>query len=61
MHFRQAHQPVTRVTVNKVINQLASCCPPHRLDIPVKFIGVGEQIDDMQPFDRNMFVDALFD
>ncbi len=31
------------------------------LDIPVKFIGVGEQIDDMQPFDRNMFVDALFD
>ena len=31
------------------------------LDIPVKFIGVGEQIDDMQPFDRDMFVDALFD
>ena len=31
------------------------------LDIPVKFIGVGEQIDDMQPFDADMFVDALFD
>lgn len=29
------------------------------VDIPVKFIGVGEQIDDMQPFDPNMFVDAL--
>ncbi len=28
-------------------------------DIPVKFIGVGEQIDDMQPFDAKMFVDAL--
>ena len=29
------------------------------IDIPVKFIGVGEQIDDMQPFDTKMFVDAL--
>lgn len=29
------------------------------VDIPVKFIGVGEQIDDMQPFDSKMFVDAL--
>ena len=29
------------------------------VDIPVKFIGVGEQIDDMQPFDAAMFVDAL--
>ena len=29
------------------------------LDIPVKFIGVGEQIDDMQPFDAQMFADAL--
>ena len=29
------------------------------VDIPVKFIGVGEQIDDMQPFDAKMFVDAL--
>lgn len=29
------------------------------IDIPVKFIGVGEQIDDMQPFDAKMFVEAL--
>ena len=29
------------------------------VDIPVKFIGVGEQIDDMQPFDAAMFVEAL--
>ncbi len=29
------------------------------IDIPVKYIGVGEQIDDMQPFDAKMFVDAL--
>lgn len=30
------------------------------LDIPVKFIGVGEKIDDMQPFDQTEFVNALF-
>ncbi|MDQ5983698.1 MAG: Signal recognition particle receptor FtsY [Eubacteriales bacterium SKADARSKE-1] len=30
------------------------------LDIPVKFIGVGEQIDDLQPFDADSFVEALF-
>ncbi len=30
------------------------------LNIPVKFIGVGEKIDDMQPFDASEFVDALF-
>ena len=30
------------------------------LKIPVKYIGVGEQIDDLQPFDRKSFVEALF-
>ena len=29
------------------------------VDIPVKYIGVGEQIDDMQPFNAQMFADAL--
>jgi signal recognition particle-docking protein FtsY len=31
------------------------------LDIPVKLIGVGEGIDDLQAFDKGKFVDALFD
>jgi fused signal recognition particle receptor len=31
------------------------------LQIPVKFIGVGEKIDDMQEFDAKQFVDALFE
>ena len=31
------------------------------LGIPVKFIGVGEKIDDMQEFDADEFVSALFD
>ncbi len=29
--------------------------------IPVRFIGVGEEIDDLRPFDAAEFVDALFD
>lgn len=33
----------------------------NELGIPVKLIGVGEKIDDLQPFDSHMFVDALFD
>ena len=31
------------------------------LDIPVKYIGVGESIDDLQKFDADAFVNALFD
>ncbi|MCR4759982.1 MAG: signal recognition particle-docking protein FtsY [Oscillospiraceae bacterium] len=33
----------------------------HELGIPVKLIGVGEGIDDLQPFDSKSFIDALFD
>ena len=31
------------------------------LNLPVKFIGVGEQIDDLRPFSAKDFVDALFE
>ena len=31
------------------------------LGLSVKFIGVGEQVDDLQPFDAAAFADALFD
>ena len=31
------------------------------LKIPVKYIGVGETIDDLQKFDAEQFVNALFD
>lgn len=31
------------------------------LDIPVKYIGVGESIDDLQKFNSDQFVNALFD
>lgn len=32
----------------------------HELNVPVKYIGVGEQVDDLQLFDRESFVNALF-
>ena len=32
----------------------------NELGIPVKLIGVGEKIDDLQPFDSRSFVEALF-
>jgi len=31
------------------------------LDVPVKYIGVGEQIDDLQPFEPAEFAKAMFD
>ncbi len=33
----------------------------NELDVPVKFVGVGEQIDDLQPFDAEAFASAMFD
>ncbi|HYG24214.1 MAG TPA: signal recognition particle-docking protein FtsY [Verrucomicrobiae bacterium] len=30
------------------------------LNLPIKFIGVGEQADDLQPFDARRFAEALF-
>src|SRR3954462_5683237 len=30
------------------------------INLPVKFVGVGEAIDDLQPFDADTFVESLF-
>jgi len=32
-----------------------------QLQLPIRYIGVGEQIDDLRPFAASEFVDALFD
>jgi len=32
-----------------------------RLGIPIRFIGIGEQLEDLRPFDATAFVDALLD
>jgi len=31
-----------------------------QLGIPVKFVGVGETLEDLQPFDADNFAEALF-
>lgn len=32
-----------------------------QLKLPIRFVGVGEGIDDLRPFDADAFIDALFD
>ncbi|TYP93679.1 signal recognition particle-docking protein FtsY [Fodinibius salinus] len=32
----------------------------NELDVPVKYIGVGEEIEDLQVFDRELFVNSMF-
>jgi fused signal recognition particle receptor len=32
----------------------------HQLKIPIKFIGIGEKMDDLRPFNASEFVDAIF-
>ena len=33
----------------------------HQLGLPIRFIGIGERLDDLRPFDVDDFVNALFD
>ncbi len=33
----------------------------HELGIPVRYVGVGERLDDLQPFDPQQFAEALFE
>ncbi len=37
---------------------MANVC--REIGIPVRFIGIGEQIDDLRDFEAREFVDALF-
>ena len=30
------------------------------MNLPVKFVGIGEGIDDLQPFDADAFVESIF-
>ena len=60
--FSQAAK-ITGITLNKLDGTAKGgiiISIKRELGIPVKFIGVGEQIDDMQEFDAEDFVSALF-
>jgi fused signal recognition particle receptor len=30
-------------------------------DMPIKFLGVGEKMDDLEPFNAHEFVEGIFD
>ena len=60
--FSQAAK-ITGITLNKLDGTAKGgiiVSIKRELGIPVKFIGVGEKIDDMQEFDAEDFVSALF-
>lgn len=62
VEFQKA-APITGITLNKLDGTAKGgivISIKKKLGIPVKFVGVGEKIDDMQEFDAAAFVDALF-
>ncbi len=55
---------ITGITLNKLDGTAKGgivLSIKQELGIPVKFIGVGEKIDDMQEFNASQFIDALFE
>ncbi len=32
----------------------------NKINVPVKYVGIGEKVEDLEPFDPDMFVEALF-
>ncbi|MBR3879092.1 MAG: signal recognition particle-docking protein FtsY [Clostridia bacterium] len=55
---------ITGITLNKLDGTAKGgivISIKQELGISVKFIGVGEKIDDMQEFDAKQFIDALFE
>jgi len=62
-HFKAAVN-VTGITLTKLDGTAKGgvvFAIAHKLGIPIRFIGVGEQADDLRPFDAESFVGALFD
>lgn len=54
--------PLTGVIVSKLDGSAKGGCAValyHKLKIPIVWVGLGEQIDDFEPFDAKSFVDAL--
>lgn len=51
------HTSNSRFTLNSCFTQVSVV---DELGIPVKFLGVGEGVEDLQPFDAEAFVNAIF-
>lgn len=55
--------PVTGLIVTKLDGTAkggVAVAIQRQLGIPIKYIGVGESVDDLQPFNAREFVQALF-
>ncbi|MGF1505245.1 MAG: signal recognition particle-docking protein FtsY [Anaerolineae bacterium] len=62
-HFKDAVE-VTGVIVTKLDSTARGgmvFAIGHDLDLPVRYIGVGEGLEDLLPFDPDAFVDSLFE
>lgn len=60
----QKHTPLTGLILTKLDGTAKGgivISLKRELNLPIKFIGVGEGADDLEPFDPKNFVDALFD
>ena len=63
VNFNQA-VPLSGITITKLDGTAKGgiiFAITDRLHIPVRYIGVGEGVDDLRPFDAAQFVDALFE
>lgn len=63
IHFNQAVS-LSGVTITKLDGTAKGgilFAIADKLQIPIRYIGVGEGIDDLRPFDAVQFVDALFE
>ncbi|KAI3703210.1 hypothetical protein L1987_73123 [Smallanthus sonchifolius] len=46
--------------IAKIVNGAPNVSVVDELGIPVKFVGVGERVEDLQPFEAEAFVNAIF-
>ena len=54
------HKPILTMIHGYTIGGGITIAIRNELGLPVYYIGFGEQIDDLQPFDAKQFVDAIF-
>ena len=66
MEIQQLHLPYDAIT-SLAITKLDGTAKggvvlaiAHQLNIPVKYVGVGERVEDLLIFDKHEFVDSLF-
>ena len=58
---RIAHTDRDRLLADAEVNEARDLAIREQLAIPVKFIGVGETPDDVEPFEPQKFVKAMFE